>query len=95
MPQFVDAQQMHRDHPDTFHVPSDAELAQIAPGDSVKVCDGVERFWIIVTKATEGGLTGMVDNDLVCTDEHGLSDGDTISFDRENVYDILKAEVAA
>lgn len=95
MPQFVNAQQMHRDHPESFYVPSDAELASIAPGDSVKVCTGLERFRVTVTKATKTRLTGTVDNDLVCTDEHGLFYGDTLSFARENVYDIWKAEVAA
>ncbi|WP_435008061.1 hypothetical protein P12x_005330 [Tundrisphaera lichenicola] len=87
--QFVDAQEMNRKHPTTFEVPSDAELAAIKAGDSVKVCTCDERFWVTVTEVSEHRIAGTVDNDLIFTDEHGLDYGDVVRFTRENVYSII------
>jgi hypothetical protein len=89
MTAFINAQEMHLRHPDTFDAPSYTELAAIRPGDSVKVCAGYERFWVTVTEATESALTGTVDNDLIYTNDHGLSYGDTISFPRGYAYAIM------
>ncbi len=86
---FINAQEMRQLHPATFGTPTATELAAIALGDSVKVCTGGERFWVTVAEATESTLTGTVDNELVCSDAHGLRYGDTISFPRECVYDII------
>lgn len=88
---FINAQEMHQKYPHTFDAPSHEQLAAIGPGDSVKVCTGDERFWVRVLTATETTITGMVDNDLLFADEHGLDYGDEISFGREHVYDVMKA----
>lgn len=87
--EFVDAQEMHRTYPDTFYAPSAEELAAIKVGDSVKVCAWDERFWVEVTGVFTHTIRGRVDNDLICTESHGLMFGDLISFHRNNVYNIL------
>ena len=91
MTRFTNAQEMHRLHPETFDAPSEADLAAIALGDSVKVATGGERFWVTVTDAGEAELTGTVVNDLVCTAEHGLRYRDVIRFPRECVYTVWPA----
>jgi hypothetical protein len=52
----TDAQQMHIDHPDTFEAPTPRELAMIAPGDMIKVCQSrgqwSERVWVEVKGAS-------------------------------------------
>ncbi len=51
----TDGQDMHRRHPDTFGVPTDAELAALRVGDFVKLGfqsdddDPGERLWVEVT----------------------------------------------
>jgi hypothetical protein len=82
---FVDAQEMHRLHPDTFEVPTLEELRGVKPGDHVKVSTGDERFWVLVTRVIGGIIEGTVDNDLFMM-AHGLRLGDTIRFRIENVY---------
>lgn len=89
--EFVNAQEMHRNHPLTFDAPTEAELAGIGPGDLVKVCVEGERFWVKVTEPTAEMFTGTVDNILLCTDRHGLSYQDAVTFGRECVYDLIKA----
>lgn len=87
---FVDAQQKARDYPQTFNAPSSSELQCIAPGCHVKVCEtDCERFWIQVTAVTRDGITGVVDNDLICTPFHGLNYGDVVTVQPRHVYDIL------
>ena len=92
---YVNAQEMHRQHPDTFAAPSAGELAAISPGDSVKVCTGDERFWVTVTRVDGGHIVGTVDNDLIFTAEHGLNYGDEIHVGAEHVYDIISSAAAA
>jgi len=85
--EFVDAQEMARNHPNSFEVPDADELKGITTGAIVKVSCHDERFWVTVTSVEGDTITGTVDNDLVL-DGHGLSYGDTITFDKTNVYDI-------
>lgn len=86
---FIDAQEMARMHPDTFGAPSADELGRIDVGDSVKVCaDNVERFWVTVTELNGDCLAGIVDNNLICTDQHGLKFGDIVKFKKCNIYSI-------
>ncbi len=39
----------------------------------------------------DGNYVGVVDNDLLCTKEHGLSDGDTIAITMSEVIGVLPA----
>lgn len=87
-PEFVNAQEMARNHPHTFGVPSKEELDSIKKGSSVKVSAGNERFWVTVDEVNGDELTGFVDNDLICSDEHGLEYGSPIAFKKENIYAI-------
>ena len=87
---FVNAQEMHRAHPDTFDAPSVADLNSISVGDIVKVCaNECERFWTTVTAVDGDMITATVNNDLVLTDQHGLRCDDVIEFHRDCVYSIF------
>jgi len=46
---WVDAQEMGRNRPGTFGAPTADELRRIKVGDFVKICNGLERFWVCVT----------------------------------------------
>lgn len=83
----VDAQEMARLNPTTFGVPSKKELNAITEGDSVKVCNSRERFWVTVVSVDGDNITGTVDNDLLDTSD-GLELGNTISFTKSNIYSI-------
>lgn len=90
MATFVNAQKMAKEHPNTFEAPTASELCRIGKGTFVKVCaDEVERFWVKITKRNGNQLTGVVDNDLFFTGQHGLVCGDEIFFGTECVYSIM------
>jgi len=87
---FVDAQRMAKKHPGTFEVPTDERLKALKPGDFVKVnAKPGERFWVKLDTVKGATLTGVIDNDLVYTDKHGLKMGDRVKFQRRNAYDVL------
>jgi hypothetical protein len=87
---FVDAQEMHRTHPKTFEVPTDEELNALKKGDEVKVCaNNKERFWVIITSIDGDKITGTVDNELIDAGGHGLNYGDSITFEKKNIYSIF------
>jgi len=49
-----------------------------------------ESFWVQVDNPTKDKTwTGIVSNDLLYTQDHGLKDGDTITFKRSEILDIL------
>lgn len=82
---FVDAQEMAILHPDTFEVPTLSDLDDITEGSIVKVCDGIERFWVIVDNVVGDRIKGFVDNELIKSE---LKLGDTIFFEKKNIYSI-------
>lgn len=72
---------MHRNHPDTFQIPSDEEKAAIQPGDFVKLMfdagdHGTERMWVKVTSLDP--LAGTLANSPFGIPD--LSFGDHITF---------------
>jgi hypothetical protein len=88
---FVDAQAMHKKHPDTFEAPSMEDIRKIKPGNWVKVSAGNERFWIKVLDRKMFTIIGQVDNELINTGEHGLRLGDIVVFHQNCVYSIMQA----
>lgn len=86
--EFINAQQMQKDHPDSFEAPSLIELAELDKGTFVKVCTGGERFWTEIKEIADDKVTAVINNNLVCTDVHGLQHGDEIKFTLDNIYDI-------
>lgn len=89
--EFVNAQQMALDYPSTFEAPTKKEMASVKTGSWVKICaNQKERFWVSVIMVTPNEIIGVVDNDLVCTDDHGLKLGDCVSFTKENIYQIAE-----
>lgn len=86
----VDAQKMHRQHPDSFEVPSQHELACIKPGDYAKVCRHGERFWIKVLGATGKYLIGEVDVPLVVEDNADINrPWMRVRFEHRHIYTIM------
>jgi uncharacterized protein YegJ (DUF2314 family) len=84
---FVDAQEMARLNPDTFEAPNKEELDAITEGDSVKICNSQERFWVTVASVDGDYITATVDNHLLDTSD-GLELGNTVKFTKSNIYDI-------
>ena len=90
---FRDAQQMAKDHPDTFDAPPYSDMSMVRQGDCVKVCACGERFWVLVidNDVAKQRFVGTVDNALWNTDSHGLSLGDVVEVEYRHVYDICLA----
>jgi len=83
---FIDAQQMQKDHPDTFEAPTDAELEKLKIGDIVKVCHNDERFWVVIINIEGDKITANVDNELICNQP--FNNGDNIEFEKKHIYNI-------
>ena len=83
---FVNAQQMARENPETFEAPSKTELDNIKPGQPVKVSLNKERFWVLVTKVDGDNITGTIDNNLL---RNNLKYGDIVTFTKDNVFAIM------
>jgi formylmethanofuran dehydrogenase subunit C len=83
---FINAQEMHKKHPDTFEAPTKEELNAITLNNSVKVCHNDERFWVTVTAINKDIVTGTIDNDLVCRQPFKF--GDEIKFKKHHIYSI-------
>lgn len=87
---WVDAQEQHWRHPDKFNVPSKTSLDAIKANDTVKICNGQERFWVTVQKVKGNTVRGIVDNHLVSDCDYGY--GDTVTFQKRHIYDIHTSE---
>lgn len=89
-PIFVNAEEMARDHPDSFFVPEARH--HIRKGDAVKVCRGGERFWTIVKSVKGGVITAEVNNVLVFEENEALELGTLIQFAPCNVYQVMRGD---
>lgn len=87
---FVNAQEIAAQHPDTFKVPTAIELAKLKKGSYVKICAEGERFWVKVERILDDKIEGIIDNDLVHTNRHGLKCYDRVRFTSSNIYQILE-----
>lgn len=85
---FTDAQKQHKLHPKTFYAPSNEELDNLKKGDTVKVCNGEERFWTCILSITGDKIKAIVDNVLLDGDEY--DNRDIISFEKRHIYDIYE-----
>lgn len=95
----IDGVAMNRRFPDTFILPSDKDKESLHEGSYVMVsvrfgCRGAslsgERFWVTVTKVNEETVSGVIDNELACEEDHGMNMGDRITFTRDHVLAIME-----
>lgn len=82
---WVNANEMNSKYPNTFDSPTQNELENITIGDTVKISNGFERFWVEIKEITDLYLIGRVDNELI-TNEYNLND--YVMFEKKNIYDI-------
>lgn len=86
--EFINARKMAKENPNTFETPTKQETDALKIGDHVKVCNGKERFWVLITAVGKNSFTGSVDNILVSTDEYPL--GCLVNFKWIHIYDFIK-----
>ena len=88
-------EEIAREAPRTFQIPSRERREAIAPGDIVKLIFRleteteafVERMWVIVKERRGNGrFTGVLDNDPYCTEE--IKSGLEVTFGAEHIIDI-------
>ena len=81
---------MHLAHPDTFDVPEVDVLAELVPGDFVKLGfrgeegEGGERMWVKLTARSGSEWTGTIANTPFWLD---MAFGDEVRFGPENILD--------
>lgn len=84
---WVDAKEMHTQNPDTFSVPESKLLDALKVGDSVKICNKLERFWVSICSINGDKITGRVDSVLELNKDK-YTYGDIVEFHKKNIYDI-------
>jgi len=85
---FINGQEMNKQNPDTFHIPSQEELDTLKEGVFIKVGHNAERFWAEITSIEDSGsIYARVDNDLL--NEHPFKCDDKILVENKHILDIL------
>jgi hypothetical protein len=94
-----DGIERNAEYPDTFEIPTAEDIAELAPGDTVKLmfeakgkrtylkdgCVG-ERMWVKVTEVRGDKFVGELDNYPVVWNR--LVAGDRIEFERKHIIDV-------
>lgn len=83
-------EEMNRQYPDTFHIPTREERESLKPGQSAKLIfeDLHERMWVSVVEKTDTGYLGSLDNIPTCPTSD-IDYGDLVEFGPEHVIDIF------
>lgn len=85
----VNAEAMHADHPDTFGLPSPAQLDALADGGDTHAkialtAGGItERVWARVVAVAGDDFAGVLAHGPLAV---GLDAGDTVNFQRRHIY---------
>lgn len=93
-----DGAETHREFPDTFQIPPQAERESLRPGDLVKLIfrieldneAHVERMWVQVREVGTVFCAGILENDPYCTEE--IRSGMRVEFHADHVIQIDRAE---
>ena len=94
-----DGEQLHREFPDTFGIPSAKDRTNLKPGQIVKLMfritagkeELVERMWVIVARKDGSGFVGELDNQPTLTDK--MRPGMPVRFEPRHVIDIYSKQV--
>jgi uncharacterized protein YegJ (DUF2314 family) len=95
-----DGEALHREAPQTFWIPAEAQRVALSTGDIVKLVfrmtlrdpatggehEEVERMWVVVEARDGDGYRGALDNDPYCTKD--LSSGAAVMFEPRHVIQI-------
>lgn len=95
----ADAEDIHREHPETFHIPDLGERQSLEPGDFAQLVfeidnnDGPdERMWAIVREIVAGGYIGMLNNEpATITENDELWVGTEFAFEYRHIIDCRPA----
>lgn len=87
----IDGAKRNKQYPQTFHIPSPAEIDMLVPGDNVKLGfedkkEGIEKMWVEITKVGPDRFEGTLNNDPALIPD--LSYGQLISFKRNHILSI-------
>lgn len=90
------AEEIHELYPDTFWIPSRDVRENLEVGQLVKLLfrvtngseDQVERMWVEISKVTDDGYEGILDNDPYCTKK--ITAGLKVTFQAKHVIEIYK-----
>lgn len=85
----TDAQQMARDNPTTFEVPSARDLARLKKGDAVKICRNDERFWAHIIRIDGDTVYATVGSRLVMPKNADLPLHTRVSFEKRHIYQTM------
>lgn len=84
-PLLVNAVEMNRQCPDSFHLPPKELLDALQTGMDVKVCCNHERIWINIMRRKGDVFTGVVNSMPI----FGYPErGDKIQFHADNIIDV-------
>jgi hypothetical protein len=82
----VDAVEMNRRYPETFHIETEEARQSLQVGDWAKLGfrneDGGERMWVKITKALDGKYVGTLENVPVFLP---LTAGTKVSFEPRHI----------
>lgn len=100
---FIDGEERHAQHPDTWYLPPLEERQAVKVGDFIQVGlepanvnrRGGERFWFLVTeKLDNGSFVGELNNEPAY-DFHQLELGDTVDgIEIRHIINIIKVKNA-
>lgn len=92
MYELINGEEMAALHPATFEIPGWIYRYGATVGDMVKIGvradGGGERFWVAITAIEDNRFVGVIRNDLINTDAHGLSYDDEVRFGPEHIIGV-------
>ena len=87
---WVDVTQRMEQYSGVFDIPTKENLDALVAGDSVKISNGFERFFVRVASVEGDTIHGRVENHLVGKYDYDYND--TVRFEKKNIFLIKKRD---
>ena len=85
---WVDVTERLEDYRDVFDIPNEDALKNLGVKDIVKISNGFERFFVIVTGIDGDTVYGKIENHLVGKYDYDYKD--VVHFEKKNIFIIKK-----
>jgi len=87
---YIDEWVKYDNYDSSFIKPSKTTLKELEEGNSVKINNSLQKFWVTIVKIEKKYIIGKVDNEVI---NREYKSGDLIVFSKKHIFDIISNDL--
>lgn len=83
---YIDEWVEYDNYDSNFINPNKTTLKELKEGNSVKIDNSLQKFWVTISKINKKYIIGIVDNEVIGRE---YKKGDLVIFSKKHIFDII------